>query len=88
MPDLHENEVVFDEWRRDSDRTSDDQFKAVRAYALGRVPGRGGAFSSRVFPGTLFSVPACAAMGDAGPRVYLLADGQREHQRGGAQFHS
>ena len=27
-------------------------------------------------------------MGDAGPRVYLLADGQCEHQRGGAQFHS
>src|SRR6266487_383043 len=88
FPDLHENQVVSDEDRRNPNRTATYQFKAVRAYALGCCPGGGGSFSSRIFHRPLLPLPTCAALGDADPRLYLCADGQRKHQRGRAQFHS
>src|SRR6266481_4427861 len=77
-----------DEDRRDPNRTPEYQLTALCTHALGRRPDRGGSFSSRIFHRPLLPLPTCAAVGDAYSRLYLCADGQRKHQRGGAQFHS
>ena len=79
---------LVDECRRDTNRTPDYQIKALCAYALGRSSGSRWAVPSGLSLGALSFVSACAAVGDAGPRVHLLPDGQRKHQRGEAQFHS
>ena len=55
---------------------------------MGRCSGRGGRFSPRIFLGPLLPLPARAAVGDVDSRVHLFVDGQRKHQRGGAQFYS
>ena len=58
------------------------------AYALGCHPRVGRLISSGLFLWTVFPLSACTAVVDADFGVHLLADGQCEHQRGGAQLHS
>src|SRR5205807_1391802 len=82
------NGTSLHERRRNPHRTTRDQLAIVRAHALGRASCGGRTFSSRILSWALLFVPACAALGNAVSRLHLFADGERQHQRRGSQFHS
>src|SRR5713101_1654250 len=76
------------ECRGYSDRTADNKLPVVRTHPLGCDTSAVRSISSGLFRWIVFPLSACAAVGDADSRVHLFADGQCEHQRGGAQLHS
>src|SRR5207249_4308903 len=67
---------------------SHDELQTVRTHPLGRYPCARRPVPSRIFSWAVLSLPPYTALGNADSWVHLLIDGQREHQRYWAQFHS